>query len=136
MAKLQTISTVLSLATAITGGLFSNKETAEVAKNKVTTMVADGTLTPHIESVISAVKDEVGPPKANLSNTWRPTGGWVAVVTSVYAGILQPLLAWYCAVKGLPPPPSINLEVLGAVAGLGGVLGIARSYDKANGSAP
>ncbi len=66
---------------------------------------------------------------------WRPFFGWAAGSGFVYAVILQPLLAWFAAVKGWPEPPTLNGDLLWTV--ITGLLGIAalRSVEKAKGVA-
>lgn len=61
---------------------------------------------------------------------WRPGAGWAGVAGLLYAAIGQPLLSWVAAMKGLPPPPVVDSELLLYV--LGGMLGLGslRSYEK------
>lgn len=65
---------------------------------------------------------------------WRPFYGWSSGVAFIYATILQPLLTWVASVKGLPPPPSLNMDLMWVV--ITGMLGIGglRSFDKAKGT--
>lgn len=64
---------------------------------------------------------------------WRPGFGWAGVAGFLYATILQPLLAWVAAVKGWPPPPELNLDLLWVViTGLLGIGGL-RSVEKVKG---
>ena len=64
---------------------------------------------------------------------WRPFFGWAGGFAFVYATIGQPVLAWWAAAKGLPAPPTLNLDLLWAV--VTGMLGIGglRTYEKAKG---
>jgi len=64
---------------------------------------------------------------------WRPFFGWAGGAGFVYATILQPLLAWFAAIKGWPIPPSLNLDLLWVV--VTGMLGIGglRSMEKVKG---
>ena len=64
---------------------------------------------------------------------WRPFFGWGGGFAFVYATIGQPVLAWWAAAKGLPAPPTLNLDLLWAV--VTGMLGIGglRTYEKAKG---
>lgn len=61
---------------------------------------------------------------------WRPFFGWAGGVGFVYATILQPLLAWAAEIKGLPVPPTLNLDLLWVV--VTGMLGIGglRTFEK------
>ena len=64
---------------------------------------------------------------------WRPFFGWAGGFAFVYATIGQPVLAWWAAAKGLPAPPTLNLDLLWAV--VTGMLGIGglRSVEKIKG---
>ncbi len=64
---------------------------------------------------------------------WRPFFGWAGGVGFVYATIGQPVLAWWSAMKGLPPPPVLNLDLLWVV--VTGMLGIGglRTLEKTKG---
>lgn len=66
---------------------------------------------------------------------WRPFFGWAGGAGFVYATILQPLLSWAASVKGYPPPPALNLDLLWVV--VTGMLGIGglRTFEKAKGVA-
>jgi hypothetical protein len=64
---------------------------------------------------------------------WRPFFGWAGGAGFVYATILQPLLAWWAAIKGWPTPPTLNLDLLWAVVtGLLGIGGL-RTFEKTKG---
>lgn len=66
---------------------------------------------------------------------WRPFFGWAGGAGFVYATILQPLLAWWAAIKGWPTPPTLNIDLLWVVVtGLLGIGGL-RSFDKVKGVA-
>ena len=66
---------------------------------------------------------------------WRPFFGWAGGFAFVYATIGQPLLAWWAATKGLPTPPTLNLDLLWAVVtGLLGIGGL-RTFEKTKGVA-
>lgn len=66
---------------------------------------------------------------------WRPAFGWCGAVAFLYATIGQPLLAWYAATRGLPVPPTLNMDLLWAViTGLLGIGGL-RSVEKIKGAA-
>jgi hypothetical protein len=64
---------------------------------------------------------------------WRPFFGWAGGVAFIYATIIQPLLAWYGAIKGWPAPPILNMELLWVV--ITGMLGIGglRTFEKSKG---
>ena len=66
---------------------------------------------------------------------WRPGFGWAGVAGFLYATIMQPLLAWLAVMKGWPPPPELNLDLLWVVVtGLLGISGM-RSIEKVKGKA-
>lgn len=64
---------------------------------------------------------------------WRPAVGWVGALGFLYAAVCQPLLAWWGAARGWPPPPALDSDLLLTV--LGGVLGLGalRTVEKSNG---
>ncbi|MDP4024469.1 3TM-type holin [Methylobacterium sp. NEAU 140] len=72
---------------------------------------------------------------------WRPFVGWGCGIGLLYAGLVQPLLAWLTGIVnaalsiGIPMPPIPASEALMTV--LTGMLGIAglRSFDKLKGTA-
>ena len=66
---------------------------------------------------------------------WRPFFGWAGGVGFIYAVMLQPLLAWVAQMKGIPVPPTLNLDLLWVV--VTGMLGIGglRSFEKVKGVA-
>ena len=66
---------------------------------------------------------------------WRPFFGWVGGVGFGYAVVIQPLLSWYAAMKGFPPAPDLNNELLMIV--ITGMLGIGglRTFEKSKGTA-
>lgn len=66
---------------------------------------------------------------------WRPAFGWAGCAGFVYAVIVQPMLAWWAATKGLPTPPELNMDLLWVV--ITGMLGIGglRTFEKSKGVA-
>lgn len=64
---------------------------------------------------------------------WRPAFGWAGCAGFVYATIVQPLLAWWAAAKGMPLPPELNMDLLWVV--ITGMLGIGglRTFEKSKG---
>lgn len=65
----------------------------------------------------------------------RPFFMWVGGVGFAYATIIQPMLAWYGASRGWPPPPDVNSDLLWVV--ITGLLGIGgmRTFEKTKGVA-
>lgn len=66
---------------------------------------------------------------------WRPFIGWCCGLGFLWAAIGQPAFGYVAVVKGWPPAPAIDTEVLLYV--LGGMLGLGalRSVEKAKGVA-
>jgi Holin of 3TMs, for gene-transfer release len=66
---------------------------------------------------------------------WRPFSGWVGGFGLLYAAVGHPMVSWWAAMKGFPPPPPLDTEVLLYV--LGGMLGLGslRTYEKKQGVA-
>lgn len=64
---------------------------------------------------------------------WRPAFGWCGALGFLYATIGQPTLAWLAVIKGWPPPPELNLDLLWVV--VTGMLGIGglRTFEKSKG---
>lgn len=94
-------------------------------------MAAEGELKQTIAQLEINAK-EAAHPSVWVSG-WRPFFGWAGGAGFVYATILQPLIAWYAAIKGFPAPPSLNLDLLWVV--ITGMLGIGglRTFEKAKG---
>lgn len=65
----------------------------------------------------------------------RPFVMWTCGVGFAWASIGHPVVSWFSAIKGYPPPPAIDADVLMYV--LGGLLGLGgyRSYEKVKGVA-
>jgi hypothetical protein len=66
---------------------------------------------------------------------WRPFVGWCCGLGFLWATIGQPVFAYVATVKGWPPAPAIDTDVLMYV--LGGMLGLGtlRTVEKARGVA-
>ena len=66
---------------------------------------------------------------------WRPFVGWCCGLGFLWACIGQPVFAYIASVKGWPPAPAIDTDVLLYV--LGGMLGLGtlRSVEKVKGAA-
>jgi len=64
---------------------------------------------------------------------WRPLIGWTCAIGIIWGIIVQPVVAWICAIEGVPPPPPIEWSELLAIAipllGIGGM----RSWEKKQG---
>lgn len=103
------------------------------AEMELIRMAADGELRQVIAQLEINAK-EAAHPSVWVAG-WRPGFGWAGVAGFTYATILQPLLSWGAAVKGLPEPPALNLDLLWVVVtgmlGIGGLRSIEKIKDKA-----
>jgi hypothetical protein len=70
-----------------------------------------------------------------FTSRWRPAVGWCCAAGFLWAAIGQPIFAYVAAIKGWPPAPAIDTDVLMYV--LGGMLGLGtlRSVEKVKGAA-
>ena len=70
-----------------------------------------------------------------FTSRWRPFVGWCCGFGFLWATIGQPVFTYIAAIKGWPPAPAIDTEVLLYV--LGGMLGLGtlRTVEKVKGSA-
>lgn len=70
-----------------------------------------------------------------FTSRWRPFVGWCCGVGFLWATIGHPVFAYVAVVKGWPPAPNIDTEVL--LYTLGGMLGLGtlRTVEKAKGVA-
>lgn len=70
-----------------------------------------------------------------FTSRWRPFVGWCCGFGFLWATIGQPVFTYVAAIKGWPPAPAIDTEVLLYV--LGGMLGLGtlRTVEKVKGSA-
>ena len=91
-------------------------------------MAADGELKQVIAQLEINAKEAAHP--SLWVAGWRPFFGWVGGTAFAYVGIIQPLLAWWSAIKGWPTPPDIDNEFLWVVvSGLLGIGGL-RTFEK------
>jgi hypothetical protein len=92
-------------------------------------MAADGELKQVIAQLEINAKEAAHP--SIFVAGWRPFFGWAGGAGFIYAVMLQPLLAWFATIKGVPVPPELNLDLLWVV--VTGMLGIGglRTFEKA-----
>lgn len=108
-------------------------EKKAAAEMELIRMAADGELKQVIAQLEINAREAVHP--SIWVAGWRPGFGWAGVAGFLYATILQPLLAWWAAVKGWPVPPELNMDLLWVVVtGLLGIGGL-RSIEKVKGAA-
>ena len=108
-----------------------DKDKRRIMEAEFLRMAAEGELKQTIAQLEINAK-EAAHPSVWVSG-WRPFFGWAGGAGFVYATILQPLVAWWAAIKGWPAPPSLNLDLLWVV--ITGMLGIGglRTFEKAKG---
>ena len=108
-----------------------DKDKRRIMEAEFLRMAAEGELKQTIAQLEINAK-EAAHPSVWVSG-WRPFFGWAGGAGFVYATILQPLVAWWAAIKGWPAPPSLNLDLLWVV--ITGMLGIGglRSVEKIKG---
>ena len=108
-------------------------EAKRQAEMELVRMAADGELKQTIAQLEINAR-EAAHPSVWVAG-WRPFFGWAGGAAFLYATIGQPLLAWYAATRGLPPPPTLNLELMWTV--ITGMLGIGglRTFEKHRGVA-
>lgn len=122
------LAPLLDFGKDLIGRFFPDKEEARKAEAEFLRLAMDGEL----KQVIAQLQinaQEAAHPSIWVAG-WRPAFGWVGGLGFAYAVIFQPLLAWVAAIKGLPTPPTLDVDLLLTVAG--GMLGIGglRTYEK------
>lgn len=127
------VTPVLEIGRTLIDRFFPDKEQARKAEAEFLTMAAEGELKQVIAQLEINAREAAHP--SIWVAGWRPFFGWAGGVGFVYATIGQPLLAWYAAMKGLPVPPALNLDLLWVV--ITGMLGIGglRTFEKHRGVA-
>lgn len=105
-----------------------DKEEARKAEMAFAVMAAEGELKQIIAQLEVNAKEAQHP--SIFVAGWRPFFGWAGGAGFIYATMLQPLLAWYSTIEGIPVPPVLNLDLLWVV--ITGMLGIGglRTYEK------
>lgn len=125
------VTPVLEIGRTLIDRFFPNKEEARKAEAEFLTMAAEGELKQVIAQLEINAREAAHP--SIWVAGWRPFFGWAGGAGFIYATILQPLLAWWAAVKGLPVPPTLNMDLLWVV--ITGMLGIGglRTFEKSKG---
>lgn len=125
------VTPVLEIGRTLIDRFFPNKEEARKAEAEFLTMAAEGELKQVIAQLEINAREAAHP--SIWVAGWRPFFGWAGGAGFIYATILQPLLAWWAAIKGLPVPPTLNMDLLWVV--ITGMLGIGglRTFEKSKG---
>ena len=110
---------------------FPDPEKKREAEAQFMAMAMDGELKQVIAQLEINAKEAAHP--SVFVAGWRPAFGWAGCAGFVYAVIVQPMLAWWAATKGLPTPPELNMDLLWVV--ITGMLGIGglRTFEKSKG---
>jgi hypothetical protein len=125
------VTPVLEIGRTLIDRFFPNKEEARKAEADFLLMAAEGELK-QVIAQLEVNAREAAHPSVWVAG-WRPFFGWAGGLGFIYATIVQPLLAWWAAIKGWPVPPALNLDLLWVV--ITGMLGIGglRTFEKAKG---
>lgn len=125
------LAPLLEFGKSILGQFFPNEDERRKAEADFLKMAMDGELKQVIAQLqINAV--EAAHPSIFVAG-WRPFFGWAGGIGFIYSVMLQPLLAWYSAIRGWPVPPTLNIDLLWVV--ITGMLGIGgmRTWEKNKG---
>ena len=124
---------VLDLGKSLIDRLFPDKEKAAEAEREFLKMAMQGDLAQTIAQLEVNAKEAAHP--SVFVSGWRPFFGWSSGMGFVYSVMLHPVLNWVASIKGLPPLPELNIDLLWIVAT--GMLGIGgmRSFEKVKGVA-
>lgn len=120
--------------------LFPDAEAREKAKYELFKLQQEGelkTLDADLQMALAQIKvNEAEAASPDLfRGGWRPGAGWVCTIGLGYTFLMQPLLAWVCAIKGWPVPPKIDMDTLmGLLTGMLGLGGF-RTFERLRGKA-
>ncbi|MDO9131957.1 3TM-type holin [Hydrogenophaga sp.] len=125
------LGSVFELGKDLISRFFPDKTEAARVEAEFLRMAAQGELQQVIAQLEINAKEAAHP--SVFVAGWRPAFGWAGCAGFVYAVIVQPLLAWWAATKGLPTPPELNMDLLWVV--ITGMLGIGglRTFEKSKG---
>ena len=124
---------VLEIGKSLIDRLFPNAEEKAKAEADLLVMIQ----TQEFQKVLAQLEinaAEAASPDP-FTSRWRPAVGWCCAAGFLWAAIGQPIFAYVAAIKGWPPAPAIDTDVLMYV--LGGMLGLGtlRSVEKVKGAA-
>ena len=124
---------VLEIGKSLIDRLFPNAEEKAKAEADLLVMIQ----TQKFQKVLAQLEinaAEAASPDP-FTSRWRPAVGWCCAAGFLWAAIGQPIFAYVAAIKGWPPAPAIDTDVLMYV--LGGMLGLGtlRSVEKVKGAA-
>lgn len=125
------LGSVFQLGKDLISRFFPDKTEAARVEAEFLRLAAQGELQQVIAQLEINAKEAAHP--SVFVAGWRPAFGWAGCAGFVYAVIVQPLLAWGAAIKGLPTPPELNMDLLWVV--ITGMLGIGglRTFEKSKG---
>lgn len=125
------LGSVFELGKDLISRFFPDKTEAARVEAEFLRMAAQGELQQVIAQLEINAKEAAHP--SVFVAGWRPAFGWAGCAGFVYAVIVQPLLAWGAAIKGVPTPPELNMDLLWVV--ITGMLGIGglRTFEKSKG---
>lgn len=122
------LAPLLQLGSGIIERLFPDPEKKAAAEMELLKMAQDGDLKVVLAQLEVNAREAQHP--SIFVAGWRPFFGWAGGFGFVYAVMGQPLLAWIAQVKGLPLPPTLNIDLLWCVVtGLLGIGGL-RTFEK------
>jgi hypothetical protein len=125
------LAPLLDVGKTLLDRFIPDPEAKRAAEAEFLKMAMDGELKQTIAQLEINAKEAAHP--SIFVAGWRPFFGWAGGAGFVYATVLQPLLAWWAAIKGWPTPPTLNLDLLWAVVtGLLGIGGL-RTFEKTKG---
>ena len=125
------LAPLLDVGKTLLDRFIPDPEAKRAAEAEFLRMAMDGELKQTIAQLEINAKEAAHP--SVFVAGWRPFFGWAGGAGFVYATVLQPLLAWWAAIKGWPTPPTLNLDLLWAVVtGLLGIGGL-RTFEKTKG---
>ena len=124
---------ILEVGKSLIGRLFPDAEAKAKAEADLLVMIQ----TQEFQKVLAQLEinaAEAASPDP-FTSRWRPFVGWCCGFGFLWATIGQPIFTYVAAIKGWPPAPAIDTEVLLYV--LGGMLGLGtlRTVEKVKGSA-
>lgn len=124
---------VLELMKSAIGRFFPDKDAQAKAEAEMLVMIQ----TQDFQKVLAQLQvnaAEAASPDP-FTSRWRPFVGWCCGFGFLWATIGQPVFTYVAAIKGWPPAPPIDTDVL--MYTLGGMLGLGtlRTVEKVKGSA-
>lgn len=125
------LSPILEFGKAILDRFVPDPEKKREAEMEMFRMAADGELK-QVLAQLEINAREAQHPSIFVAG-WRPFYGWTSGFAFLYSTVGMSFLNWLLALKGLPPLPEINMELMWVV--VTGMLGIGglRTFEKKRG---